>query len=72
MKRSSFIPLVGKEYHNQGGGSYKCLEVRIYNGTAVMQNISSKWTFVAHGLGMYHDGSIDWDYSTGGYFDHER
>ena len=28
----------------------------------------SGWTFKAHGLGMYSDGRIDWDYSTGGRF----
>ena len=67
MKRYSFTPEIGEEFQNQGGSIYKCIKVNS-DGTAIMQNVYSKWTLTAHGLGMYTDGSIDWDYSTGGYF----
>ena len=31
-------------------------------------NVKSGWSFIAHGVNMYEDGSIDWDFSTDGYF----
>ena len=34
-----------------------------------MKNIKSGWTFMAHGIGIYIDSRIDWDYSTGGRFE---
>ena len=37
-----------------------------------MQNIESLWTLQANGCGMYGDGTIDWDYSTGGHFAQEE
>ena len=68
MRQNYFVPETGRTYNNHGGGSYKCLSVDIVLGTATMQNTSSKWTLIAHGVGIYEDGSIDWDYSTGGNF----
>lgn len=65
--RQRFTPERGKTYTNEGdGGSYYCI-----NGSdqdALLRNIKSGWTFLAHGVGRYADGSIDWDYSTGGRF----
>lgn len=65
--RRSFTPQPGAGYWNQGGGVYDCISVQ-GERIAVMQNRKSGWTFTAHGIGMYADGSIDWDYSTGGRF----
>ena len=33
-----------------------------------MVNVRSGWSFLAHGVGIYPDGRIDWDYSTDGRF----
>lgn len=68
MNRQSFIPEPGKTYHNQGGGDFKCLGKPDQVGSVPMENVLSGWILNAHGVGIYNDGSIDWDYSTGGYF----
>lgn len=66
--RTRFTPETGKVYTNNGGGEYRC--IKAYGGCeAVMQNTKSRWTLNAHGCGLYEDGTMDWDYSTGGYFD---
>lgn len=67
--RTKFTPEAGEIYKNQGGGTFRCLEViDPLEHKAIMQNIASLWTFQANGCGMYGDGTIDWDYSTGGHF----
>lgn len=68
--RKRFDPVKGAVYENQSGGIFRCLKAPRYsNGhVATMQNIASGWTFQAHGVGIYADGRIDWDYSTGGVF----
>lgn len=35
---------------------------------AELRNISSGWTFTAHGTNIYPDNTIDWDFSTNGRF----
>ncbi len=67
-KRKRFNPEPRRVYSNAGGGTYTCLANLDDQGTAVMQNSVSGWTLTAHGIGVYEDGSIDWDYSTGGHF----
>lgn len=71
MKRTRFTPEAGKTYENEGGGSFHCLSSGPA-GEAVMQNVASLWTIDAHGCGIYEDGRIDWDYSTGGHFRERR
>ena len=70
MTRKPFLPENGKIYRNAGGSEVVC--IMALDGwkscTAVMANIKSHWTFIAHGIGRYEDGTIDWDYSTKGYF----
>lgn len=70
MNRTKFTPSEGKQYKNAGGGTFRCLSSGkgLPAGEATMQNVASGWTFEAHGCGIYDDGTIDWDYSTGGYF----
>ena len=65
--RHTFQPEVGEIYENEGGGRFECLRI-YYDGKALMRNVVSDWTFVAHGCGVYPDGRIDWDYSTDGGF----
>ena len=61
-----FSPVVGEVYENAGGGRFTC---RSSNGNhGRMQNIASGWDCVAHGIVRYEDGTIEWDYSTGGQF----
>ena len=66
MKREKFMPETGKVYQNEGGGTYRCIEAS--DAQVIMQNTKSGWTLNAHGCGIYEDGTIDWDYSTGGHF----
>lgn len=66
-KRQKFNPVPRAVYPNAGGGTFRCV-YNLEDGKAVMQNIRSGWTFTAHGIGIYEDGSIDWDRSSGGYF----
>lgn len=66
MKREKFRPEKGKTYKNDNGGTYRCLESS--DDQIIMQNVASGWTLIAHGCGIYENGSIDWDYSTGGHF----
>lgn len=60
-----FIPKRGEIYKNAGGGEFLCLESSL---APTMVNINSGWTFTAHVCARYEDGSIEWDYSTGGRF----
>ena len=36
--------------------------------SAVVRSTISGWTMVVHGTNIYEDGSIDWDFSTNGYY----
>lgn len=58
---------IGKTYANKGGGTFRCLRYE-GNNSYKMVNVLSGWTFYAHNITMYSNGSIEWDYSTGGYF----
>lgn len=70
MNRTKFSPVKGEVYRNQGGGEYRCVKAgNAWSENPIMQNVKSGWTLTAHGVGIYDDGTIDWDYSTGGYFD---
>lgn len=65
--RRPFTPGIGRVYTGAGSsGTYRCIDS--WYCEAVLQNIRSGWTFFAHGIGRYDDGTIDWDYSTGGSF----
>lgn len=66
--RKSFVPVVGQVYQNEGGGSYECISVSPFTEDACMRNVVSGWTFDAHGVGIYPNGSIDWDWSKNGHF----
>jgi hypothetical protein len=69
--RTPFSPEPGKIYElaSPSGGRFYC-ESRpsgsLFN--AWMVNVLSGWSFLAHGVGIYPDGRIDWDYSTDGRF----
>lgn len=68
--RKRFTPEVGHKYRNIGGGIYECVGIKEdENGGILMKSAASGWIFRAHGCNIYDDGQIDWQYSTGGYFD---
>ena len=66
---NKLIPEIEKIYTNRNGERYFC-ECVDANGTAVMRRISDGWTLLAHGICQYEDGTIEWDYSTGGRWVH--
>ena len=68
MNRESFEPYPGRIYTNHGGGRFLCIGGGEESFSSVMKNIASGWTLEAHNIGIYDDGTIDWDYSTGGFF----
>lgn len=58
---------VGKMYRNRNGSVYICEELlSLYD--ARMKRATDGWTLVAHGICQYEDGTIEWDYSTGGHW----
>lgn len=65
--RRPLVPELGRIYDNQGGGRYQVLQI-LGEHEARVVNLASGWCCTAHGLGQYFDGTIDWDYSTGGYY----
>lgn len=67
MQIGRITPEQGKVYQNKGGGEFLCIES--FDGDAIMQNTASRWTFKAHGITQYEDGTIEWDYSTRGHFE---
>lgn len=66
--RKEFLPTVGEIYANEGGGEYICDSIFLDEKTARFRNIKSNWSLLAHGIGQYADGTIDWDFSTYGFF----
>lgn len=70
-QRTPFSPEVGQIYSlaSESGGEFYC--ERLQHGSAFnawLVNVRSGWRFLAHGVGIYPDGRIDWDYSTDGRF----
>ena len=70
-----FEPVKGQVYTNTGGGAFLCLGgihetpyTVEQSFSAFMINVMSGWTFMASGLIQYEDGTIEWDYSSGGHF----
>ena len=70
MERKKFTPIPGETYRNRGGGEYRCLRSDgIYGArSALMQHVTTKWTFLAVGCTIYQDGSIEWARSAHGTF----
>ena len=64
------VPEQGKIYNLHGGGSYLCVEVLRDESPAgaVMRRLSDGYVLKVHGLWLAQDGSIHWDYSTGGHW----
>ena len=65
MKRA-FNLEIGKKYKNHNGSEYVCRAN--YSHSTVLERIKDSWTLEAHGICIYDDGTIEWDYSTGGHW----
>lgn len=61
-----FFPEEGVTYRNAGGGTFRCIHA--YGTVGKFVNVKTGWEFTANGCRQYFDGSIEWDYSTGGHF----
>ena len=81
MDKQYIIPVVGRIYHNRGGGEYRCTGNRLYmsdeqqrralslgDHVAYMERVKDGWSLTAHGVIQYADGAIEWTYSTGEHF----
>lgn len=66
MEQSTRItPETGTIYLNHNGNEYLCTKVN-EDGSAIMERLKDGWTLTAHGVCQYEDGTIEWDYSSGG------
>lgn len=64
-----FTPEPGRSYKLPYGGVFRCLRVvDKYQRNAVMQNVLSGWTILAHHIYKDEKGMISWDYSSQGHF----
>lgn len=67
-------PEIGATYTQRSGGEYLCLFVsdaeKVEHGecSAVMIRIKDGWELIAHGVQQNEDGTIEWNYSTGGHW----
>lgn len=62
-----FEPILGSVYRNRNGSDYLCKEIHT-GGAVVMERVSDGWQLEAHGLKIYPNGEIEWDYSSGGHW----
>ena len=72
-------PTPGNVYRNKNGTDYICLGHDLYqNGSyvkrlpimqCVKQSFGQAWTFFAHDIVQYSDGTIEWARSTHGRFE---
>lgn len=53
--------------HHDNGNTYMCL-MSDKEDARLMCMEGHHWTILAHSVHVYEDGTIDWWYSTGGYF----
>lgn len=71
--REKIVCRTGDVFEHRSGVKFVCIAEDLTPTNApTLKNLSSGWTFQAHGVGRYDDRTIDWDYSTGGYFDEEK
>ena len=70
MEKKYFIPVVNHIYTNRNGSQYRCTDrvkgIRPCETIAYFTRLSDGWSLTAHGPQIYDDGTIEWNYSTGG------
>lgn len=81
LKGEYIIPVVGQIYTNRCGSAFRCTRNRFYDSEetmrrslalgehiASMERVTDGWSLDAHGVILYEDGTIEWNYSTNGRF----
>lgn len=72
MERKYFIPVVNRVYTNRNNKQYRCtgfVEGSCpWETVAYFTRLSDGWNLTAHGPQIYEDGTIEWNYSTGGHW----
>ena len=68
--RNYFIPTPGVIYYLPSGSAYRCLSAD--HDKALLQNVATGWTLIAHYPERNEDGTIEWAYSTAGHFEDVR
>lgn len=77
MKATYIKPEIGQTYTLRNGGEYRCLRVwntnKVHLGecSAVLIRDKDGWELTAHGIQQNEDGTIEWNYSTGGHWSRE-
>lgn len=66
-QREYITPIPGAVYRNRNGYEYRC-KTALSDHSAILERVTDNWTLTAHGVQQYHDGSIEWNYSTGGHW----
>ena len=70
MKGKYITPKIGEIYRNRNGADYRC--VGFDHESAILENVETGWTLVAHGVQQYEDGTIEWNISGKGHFAGQR
>lgn len=81
MDKQYIVPVIGQTYTNRSGGEYLCIGNKDYKNEeekqralslgehwSSLKRVKDGWTLIAHGVIQYVDGTIEWNYSTGGHF----
>jgi len=81
LEKKYIIPVIGQTYVNRNGSEYLCTGNCFYDSkeqeqrslvlgkhVAFMERVKDSWKLSAHGVIQYEDGTIEWNYSTGGHF----
>lgn len=70
MERKYIFPVIGRIYRNRNGSDYLCTQVLRHaqpsDSLADFERITDGWCLTAHGVVQYEDGTIEWNYSSGG------
>ena len=60
------------KHHDREGKVIECIGLitddKYSPYTALVRSTITGWTMIIHGVNQYEDGSIDWDFSTNGYW----
>lgn len=68
--RKPYRPVLRGIYRLAGTHSYyQCIAVDDVNNAYTMRNINSRWTCIAHNIGIYSNFCIDWAYSSKGHYE---
>lgn len=72
MEKKYIFPITGRIYRNRNGRDYLCIQTIRHtlpdDSLAVFERITDNWHLVAHGVMQYEDGTIEWNYSSGGHW----